>query len=72
MATWLDARTATASEPNCLPGAVPGCPVDLVNLLGDDLSDAYLELEIRVTPSSAGETPTANNWQITYTCPFNQ
>jgi hypothetical protein len=70
-ATWVDAKTATQTAPDCQAG-MSGCPVDLVTLLGDHSSDPNLELEITVTPTSLGETPSANSWQVTFTCPFNQ
>lgn len=70
-AAWLDARVATQSEPDCRPGTgISGCPVDLVDLLGGDASDPFLELGITVVPGA--ETPSADRWQITFTCPFNQ
>lgn len=72
-ATWLDARIATQSEPDCRAGSgVVGCPVDLVVLLGEHSTDELLELEITVTPSSGGQSPSADNWELTFTCPFNQ
>jgi hypothetical protein len=70
-ASWLTAKTATKTSPDCGP-STPGCPVDLANLLGDRATDAHLELEIQVTPTSLGKTPSANSWQVTFTCVFNQ
>lgn len=69
-ATWHDVSTATEAAPDCIVG-VADCPVDLFEVLGDDNNREFLELEITVTPSR-GETPSVEDWQITFSCPLSE
>jgi hypothetical protein len=70
-ATWTTAKTATQAAPDCKPG-IATCPVDMVALLGNGASKPFLQLEMTVTPTSLGKTPTLDSWQVTFTCPYNQ
>jgi hypothetical protein len=70
-ATWIDVKTATASQPECTPWAlIPGCPVDLVSTLGDDVNDEFIDLEMTIVPGSDGSSPSLEAWEMTYSCPF--
>jgi hypothetical protein len=70
-ATWTTARTATQAAPDCRPG-IATCPVDMVTLLGNGSAKPNLQLEMTVTPTSLGKTPSLDSWQVTFTCPYNQ
>ncbi len=68
LATAQSAPTDTQVCP--LSGPSP-CPVDLYIKLGTpDAKRRWLELEVTLNPTSNKlNTPTLNNWNITYSCP---
>jgi hypothetical protein len=72
-APYVGAATAQASPDTqlCpLSGPSP-CPVDLYPKLGQyDANNPYLELSVTLNPTSdQSQSPTVNNWQLTYSCP---
>jgi hypothetical protein len=69
-ATWVDIATATSDAPSCeLTDASEECPVVLYDVLGAaSASLEYLELEATLNPTDS-ETPSLNDWQITFSCP---
>lgn len=75
-AEYVLVSTATDIQPNCGPSALPICLVDLVDLadVNDELSatESLLELEITVNPSSDGQTPVVDTWQVYYSCVFDE
>ncbi len=71
----LTAPTLAQATPNTqvcpLAGPAP-CPVDLYTALGGipEARNRYLELQISIQPTSdTNQTPSVNNWQVTYSCP---
>jgi hypothetical protein len=71
----LTAPTVAQATPDTqvcpLAGPAP-CPVDLYTALGGlpEARNRYLELQITIQPTSdTNQTPSVNNWQVTYSCP---
>lgn len=76
-ASYLDVATARSSPDTqvcSLAGPSP-CPIDLFSAL-DTLRlshEKFVELEVTLNPTSNGEqAATIQNWELTYSCPFNQ
>jgi hypothetical protein len=68
---WVNLGTATST--NALCGLGSGCEIDVYSKLGAaDAQLPALELEVTLTPSSGGESPSLSDWKLTYTCPDNQ
>lgn len=74
----LSLPTTAKASPNtqvCAMGGPAPCPVDLFTALGGvpAARDRYLELEMKVYPTSdTNQTPSVNNWQVTYSCPDSE
>jgi hypothetical protein len=70
-ADWVTIGTATSANPLC--GLGSGCEIDVYSALGAaDAQLPALELEVTLTPSSGGDSPSLSDWKLTYTCPDNQ
>ena len=65
------ASAALNSQVCPMAGPAP-CPVDLFSALGGlpAARRLYLEVQMTLQPTSdANQTPSVNNWQVTYSCP---
>jgi hypothetical protein len=74
LATFEDLGTArrTPNTQICAPGTVAGCPVYVANAVGQrDAKRNAIELEITLTPDGAN-VPRLDDWQLTYSCAFDQ
>ncbi len=70
---WSTAVVRTSTQASCTSTADP-CAVSIYDALGQ-LPNAqlqYLAVLITLVPSSDNQGPQVNNWDITYSCPFNQ
>jgi len=76
-AVFLDLLTASAARgtDRCgFTGPAP-CPIDLYVVLGGAplAHHPFAQLEVLLTPASAdGRMPVVDDWQLTYSCTFNQ
>ena len=70
MGPWTTVATATQANPDALPGS----PIDLRAALGVALAQApHAALRITVNPTtSASNTPIVDDWDIQYSCEFNE
>lgn len=70
MGPWTTVATATNASPDALPGA----PIDLRSALSVAEAQApYAALRIRINPTSNGSnTPTVDDWDLQYSCEFNE
>jgi hypothetical protein len=59
----------------CAMGGPAPCPVDLFEELNGlpNAHDKYLKLATKIFPTSdQNQTPTVNNWEVTYSCPDSE
>ena len=66
------ARSTPADTSVCtLAGPSPHCPIKLSDALGLGVNQGqYLALRIALQPTA--DTPTLRDWQVTYTCAFDE
>lgn len=63
---------ASAGSEVCAMGGPPPCPVSLYTALNGlpAANRKYLQLAMKILPTSdTNQTPTVNDWQVTYSCP---
>ncbi|MEM1033319.1 MAG: hypothetical protein AAGN82_23490 [Myxococcota bacterium] len=67
---WQLVATADIANPDALPAS----PVDLRNALGVTAAQApFAALRVTVNPTSSGaNTPSVDDWDLQYSCEFNQ
>lgn len=70
MGPWTTVATATSANPDALPGA----PVDIRAALSVAEAQApYAALRIRINPTSNGaNSPAVDDWDLQYSCEFNE
>ncbi len=75
-ATFVDLITASRANDTerCSLGGPSPCPVNLYEALhGDTGIGQYLELEVQLHPSSAGNlSPQLRTWKLNYSCPASK
>jgi hypothetical protein len=54
----------------CSVAGPAGCPIDLYALLGDSAGFPFLQLDLKLNPSSdKSSTPMVDDWKVSYSCP---
>ncbi len=74
-AVYQDITTASAATQEvCGMGGPTPCPINLLVALGGTPLAYYavMELEIELIAGSSGESPSLNDWDISYECPPSQ